>query len=115
MKHFFTAFALIAFSVLTNAQEANNNTSPASEIESWFVGINVHPNPNFLPYELKFTKPFTGKLQITTLEGREVLHAELEEKDSLMLPPGGLNGSYILRLLNEETGEVYLREKVVFK
>jgi len=64
---------------------------------------------------LNFAEPFTGKVQITTLEGREVVHAELTDADSLPLPPGGLNGEYVLRLINLETEEVLYDEKITVR
>lgn len=100
----------------TNATlSAQDETTSQKGISNWFTDINVYPQPIYLPYQLEFTRPFTGKIQITTEEGREVLHAELENKNELMLPPSGLSGTYILRLINEETGEVYLSEQVLFK
>lgn len=81
----------------------------------WLVAVPTYPEPMYLPTNLMFSNLFTGKVQLTNLEGREVLHAELNAQKSLMLPPSGLRGTYILRLIDLESKAIMHSQKVVFK
>jgi len=83
--------------------------------DNWLAGLPVFPKAIYLPAALDFGAPFTGKVQIITEEGREVLHAELTAKENLPLPPGGLNGTYVLRLIDLDSGKLLYSEKVIFK
>lgn len=81
--------------------------------DHYISNLTVFPNPIRLPYTLNFSEPFTGKLQIVNMEGREVLHAELEDANELSLPIEALKGVYVLKLIDLKNNNVIFQEKLL--